>query len=321
MFFRNILVCMTLILVVSIIGCGEEEAESPVTPTEESKEGVPLVSPAVVEFAKAPWDVNGDGQIDILDLVLVGQHFGEENVKAPEEEEAVEGIVGDTLSNGYYKVTVNQRSGTSFDVEIENIGNKQATYVGDFNFWVVDANSYVYPQGDRLGGGKGVILNVGQKTRQGVYFEAGTIRTSFGSMGYKVFPEGSKLIFQAYREVLPVAARVGEIVFLPVKEPIGRPIIFGDFPLFVIGINPSWEKFSGNDTLYLDFSKPVNVISLAGITITGGTVTATAVRDIIVEIQLENVAAGEQTLDISAVTDVAGNPITGDTEFTFTIKE
>ena len=71
MFFRNILVCMTAILVAGIIGCGEEEVESPVIPTEESKEGMPLVSPAVVEFAKAPWDVNGDGQIDILDLVLV----------------------------------------------------------------------------------------------------------------------------------------------------------------------------------------------------------------------------------------------------------
>ena len=43
-----------------------------------------LSSPAVAEFAKAPWDVNDDGVIDILDLVVVGQHFGEV-AEAPEE--------------------------------------------------------------------------------------------------------------------------------------------------------------------------------------------------------------------------------------------
>ncbi len=31
----------------------------------------------IVQESQAPWDTNGDGRVDIVDLVLVGQHFGE----------------------------------------------------------------------------------------------------------------------------------------------------------------------------------------------------------------------------------------------------
>jgi len=315
-----------VILVASIVGCGEKEAENPVTPTEENKESVHLVSPAVVEFAKAPWDVNGDGQIDILDLVLVGQHIGE-NVKAPEEEGVIEGVIGDTLSNGYYKVTVNEvkypeeycdSEDLEFKIEIENIDNKQATYVGDFNFWLIDGESYVYTQGPKglLGAGKGVILNVGQKTKQNASFEDALIEIDLSRISYCTVLKGSKIVFQAYGEVLPIE-RKGDIVFYPLKEPIGRPIIF-DFALEVLGIEGhKGKKVSGNGIIRIGFSKPIDAASLAEITITDGSVIATG--DMVVEVKLENVSEGEQTLDVSAVTDTTGNPITGDTEFAFTI--
>ena len=330
MFFRSILVYMTVILVASIVGCGEKEAESPVTPTGDSNEGMPLVSPAVVEFAKAPWDVNGDGQIDILDLVLVGQHIGE-TVKAPEEEGAVEGHIGDTLDNGYYRVTVkgivespptySSSWGSSwildeFEMEIENVGNEQPTYVGNFNFWVVDDNNNVYPQRSGLGGGLGILLGVGQKLPQN-YVKDEDWHLDFYI--YSAELARAKLIFQAYKEIFPIA--LGDsVLFFPVGEPIGRPIVFNIGPTvsyvepqrrILDSYNGKWKEntISNNDIIWVIFNETVDPASLAGITITGGSVSVTDIFDIMALIELKNVAEGKQILDVSAVTDIEGNPI------------
>lgn len=87
-------------LVALFLGCGEEKPTEP-------EETLDLTSPefsallnsqAGRQFAEAPWDVNNDGKIDVLDLMMVAQHFGEE-VEPAVQGEVKEGTVLRVISS------------------------------------------------------------------------------------------------------------------------------------------------------------------------------------------------------------------------------
>ena len=95
-------------LIISILGCG---GDGPTVPEEEkldlsSVELAPFLSTqAVRQFAQAPWDVNNDGKIDIFDLMMVAQHFGED-VEAPNQGELREGTVLEIINNQQTSKTI-----------------------------------------------------------------------------------------------------------------------------------------------------------------------------------------------------------------------
>ena len=68
------------ILTILFLGCG---GDNPTEPEEQLDLSAPELAPFLNtlegrQFAEEPWDVNNDGKIDILDLVMVAQHLGEE---------------------------------------------------------------------------------------------------------------------------------------------------------------------------------------------------------------------------------------------------
>lgn len=90
------------ILTILFLGCG---GDNPTEPEEQLDLSAPELAPLLNtlegrQFAEEPWDVNNDGKIDILDLVMVAQHLGEE-VQAdvqgePGEESVLRIISGDS---------------------------------------------------------------------------------------------------------------------------------------------------------------------------------------------------------------------------------
>ncbi len=89
------------ILTILFLGCG---GDNPTEPEEQLDLSAPELAPFLNtlegrQFAEEPWDVNNDGKIDILDLVMVAQHLGEEvqaNVQGePGEESVIRIINGD----------------------------------------------------------------------------------------------------------------------------------------------------------------------------------------------------------------------------------
>lgn len=86
------------ILTILFLGCG---GDNPTEPEEQLDLSAPELAPLLNtlegrQFAEEPWDVNNDGKIDILDLVMVAQHLGEEvqaNVQGELGEESIIRII------------------------------------------------------------------------------------------------------------------------------------------------------------------------------------------------------------------------------------
>lgn len=223
------------------------------------------------------------------------------------------GRVGETLENGYYRVTLKQVkreiwsfNGENILVEIENIGNKKTVYVGPFNFSLIAADSRVY----EIGASTGVKLDIGQKRE----FE----------FAISSLEKGTKLVFQAYEDVISTVPEKG--LLLPKGKTIGKPITFDPhlFVFMVLTIEPSpGSNILNTDVIRLSFTNPVDKESVKNITMSGGQVTAAVQypeKEKVV-IWLNNINPGKQILNISKVTDQSGELVKGTTTFQFSVNE
>ncbi len=114
-------------LMVLLWGCGGEkptEPEDTLHPTSPELTAF-LNTQAGRQFAEAPWDVNQDGKIDVLDLMMVAQHFGEDievGVQGDLKEGAVLRIINSDATTPTIQVTGNGSAFGEPDIVILNLG-------------------------------------------------------------------------------------------------------------------------------------------------------------------------------------------------------
>lgn len=155
-------------------------------------------------------------------------------------EKAVVGQVGDTLDNGFYRVFladffwegwidisgVEHYKRIYVSAEVENIGNKdRVTYIGPFNFWVMDSQGYLYLY-DRDEYWYPGNSSIGQLLLHGS-------KMTIWRMNFDDIPQTDvRILFQAYEkvELVPVTTSRSDahdvVYFYPSGGPIGPPILF-----------------------------------------------------------------------------------------------
>ena len=108
-------------------GCGGEkptEPEDTLHPTSPEFTAF-LNTQAGRQFAEAPWDVNQDGKIDVLDLMMVAQHFGEDvevGVQGELKEGAVLRIINSNAATPTIQVTGYGSAFGEPDIVVLNLG-------------------------------------------------------------------------------------------------------------------------------------------------------------------------------------------------------
>ncbi|MCZ6677664.1 MAG: SIMPL domain-containing protein [Candidatus Poribacteria bacterium] len=110
-------------LLIVLPGCGGDKTTGPEEELDlTSPELAPLLNTqAGRQFAEAPWDTNKDGAIDVLDLILVAQHFGED-VEEPSQEKAVLEIINRDEIGRTIQVTGNGSVFDEPDIVVLNLG-------------------------------------------------------------------------------------------------------------------------------------------------------------------------------------------------------
>ena len=74
-FFTLTFTILSILMMIYLAACGE--SSNPVGESTKDYDVEIRTAPTLEEFMDAPWDVNGDGIVDILDMIIVAQHFGE----------------------------------------------------------------------------------------------------------------------------------------------------------------------------------------------------------------------------------------------------